>query len=70
LWSACEKLQMASTATVVEPPTVGYSQATGMAIAQVVAVGVAVAGQLVEPDHAAGILVGKRRDGSFGATGT
>lgn len=61
---------MAGAPTVLEAPTVGHPQASGVPVAQVVAVGVAVEGQIVEPDHTAGVLVGERRGGGLGTSRT
>lgn len=56
-------------ASVVEPPTVGDSETGRMALAQVIAVGVAVAAEVVEPHDTAGVLVGEGRGRMFRTAG-
>src|SRR5205823_8823555 len=54
-------------ATVVELPAVGDADAVGVALAEVVAVGLALGRQLVDPHGAALVVIGERGDGEVGA---
>jgi hypothetical protein len=64
---AGEQHQM-TLATVVEPPAIRHAEATRVAFAQVIAVGVALGKQRIQPRHAVGVLVGEGGGRRLGAT--
>jgi hypothetical protein len=57
-------------AAIVEPPPGRDLEATGVAVAQVVVMGIALGRQRVDPHRLAGVVVGERGRGRLGASGT